>query len=345
MSINNQVEPVKGRELPQWLVFTFVALMTLGALLVSTGNISWLPENAQAAIKNNFGGSPSEGAAGPQGPQGLQGEPGPTGPMGPQGLSGDDGTPGEIGPKGETGASGAQGPTGQTGLAGESGIDGASGPMGPIGLTGAAGPQGEKGDTGTTGATGPQGEQGLQGPRGATGATGLQGIQGIQGIQGPPGGFGSYGSFYDNADHALTALTATPIPLNSTDFASGISIVDTYKIKIANAGKYNIAFSSQITNTANANRTITIWLSKNGIAQINWVAETSTDIVLGKDTLNERSVAAWNFFVNAASDDFYVLMIVANGSGVTIDGGLPTNTTPANIPSIPSTILTVNQVG
>ena len=335
----------KGRELPQWLVMTFVSALAVIALLISTGNISWLPANIQNAIKNNFGGSASEGISG------SLGAIGPQGPAGPQGATGSDGTPGEIGPRGpqgeqgETGAAGQagpQGPTGAQGLAGE------TGPMGPIGFTGATGPQGEKGEKGDTGSTGPQGIQGIQGetgPRGLTGATGPQGIQGIQGIQGPPGGFGYYGSFYDNTDIALNSGSAIPIPFNSTQFSNGVTIVDNYKITFAYSGKYNIAFSSQLDNAANQRRTVTIWLTKNGITQANWVADSSTDIFLGTATESERSVAAWNFFVEAVPGDYYALMVVTNGTQVTLYGSASSNTSPTGIPQIPSTILTVNQVG
>lgn len=177
------------------MVFLFVAFMATAALLISTGNISWLPENIQTTIRNNFGGSPSQGAAGPQGPQGeqgLPGEPGPTGPMGPQGLSGDDGTPGEVGPQGQSGATGA---------------DGDTGPVGPIGLTGAAGPQGDKGDTGPQGL---QGEQGETGPRGLTGDTGPVGATGPQG---PPGPAATEVSFTVTGGASTTAPTFSSDPL------------------------------------------------------------------------------------------------------------------------------------
>ena len=143
----------------------------------------------------------------------------------------------------------------------------------------------------------------------------------------------------------MTADTATAIPLNTTDFSSGISIVDGSKITFTNSGKYNIAFSTQFRNAANGRRVATIWLSKNGILQANWIAESATDVFLGTTVDTERSVAAWNFFVNASSGDYFVLMVVADNSNVYLYGDASDNTTSANIPQIPSTILTVNQVG
>lgn len=185
----------------------------------------------------------------------------------------------------------------------------------------------------------------LAGPRGFTGATGPQGNQGIQGIQGPPGGFGYYGSFYDDADVTLASGNETPIPLNRTAFSNGVTIAEGYKITFAYSGKYNIAFSSQLDNAANQRRIVTIWLTKNGIAQANWVTDSATDVFLGTTTESERSVAAWNFFVEAVPGDYYALMIVANGTQVTLHGSTSTNTSPTGIPAIPSTILTVNQIG
>jgi hypothetical protein len=192
--------------------------------------------------------------------------------------------------------------------------------MGPQGI---AGPQGERGATGSPGvngqdgAVGPTGPTGPQGPAGPTGATGATGATGPQG---PAGGFGAYGSFYDTTTVTVTASQAVPIPLNTTVFASDVSITNRYEIRFTKAGKYDIQFSSQIQNNANAVREVIIWLSKNGIA-------------------------SWNFFVDANANDFFVLLIATNGSGVQIHAGSSLVTNPLGIPLIPSTILTVNQVG
>lgn len=264
---------------------------------------------------------------------------------GAPGEQGEAGQPGEPGAPGETGAPGQPGPQGIQGICGPAGEIGLQGPPGPAGATGATGPIGPQGLQGIQGLTGPRGLTGETGPRGLQGIQGIQGIQGPTGPQGPAGGFGAYGSFYDTADRTVTSVVATQIPLNTTVFASGVSVVDNYKITFSQAGKFNIAFSSQLLSTSNQRRYVTIWLSKNGIASSNWLTETSTDVILGTAVTDERAVAAWNFFVDAQAGDYFVLMIVANGSNVTIHGGTSLNTSPAGIPQIPSTILTVNQVG
>jgi hypothetical protein len=241
--------------------------------------------------------------------------------------------------KGEQGSAGLQGPVGNTGAAG------ATGPQGPVGNTGATGPQGPVGNTGATGAQGPIGNTG------ATGATGATGPQGIQGIQGLPGitNMGFYGSFIDTTTVNILT-TAIAIPLNSTELSNGVLMengLEGLKTRITfnNSGSYNIQFSSQLYNPGNQARQITIWLAKNRItAGAGYIADSSTDIYLGTSADTERAVVAWNFFVSASANDFFELMIVANNTGVEIFSGASSNSS-RGAPSIPGTILTVNQVG
>jgi hypothetical protein len=105
-----------------------------------------------------------------------------------------------------------------------------------------------------------------------------------------------------------------------------------------NAGKYNIAFSAQIyqtNNTANVN----IWLSKNGSP----VSNTNTKVNLNSN--NHYLVAAWNFFVDAAANDYYEIIWSSSSTNTTIQYD-PEVTISGNVhPAIPSIILTVNQVG
>lgn len=293
----------------------------------------------------------------PPGSAGEDGEQGPAGPCGPQGEAGSVGPMGPTGAIGPAGPIGPQGPQGERGDKGETGAVGPQGPTGATGATGPMGPQGPQGLAGATGATGAQGETGPMGPTGPSGSTGATGPQGPQGI---PGGFGKRANFYYFNSQVLTEDTATPILLGSDfDSSDGVSLIDVgvspnvYRsgVRFAQAGWYNISFSSQILNSSNANRTVTIWLSKNGIAAENWVPESATDIIVGKATETERAVAAWNFSVQAQANDYYVLMVATNDTGVSIFGGASLNDSTSTggavvgLPSIPATILTINQVG
>lgn len=227
-------------------------------------------------------------------------------------------------------------------------LAGEVGAQGPQGLPGPQGIQGLQGLQGLMGPAGPVGPQGIQGVRGETGAgctngtcVGIQGPAGPQGPQGLPGTttFGYYGSFYDTSIVAITA-TPKPIPLGLPQFANGVTVVGNSRIALEYAGKYNIQFSTQLGNTSNGVRKITIWLSKKGSA----LALSSTDLYLGKAAETERQVASWNFFVDASAGDYFELMIVADAAGASIISGDSDNKD-KGAPAIPGTILTVNQVG
>lgn len=286
------------------------------------------------------------GARGAKGPTGSPGPAGPTGPVGPEGPVGP--------PDGSTVLSGQGQPTAVVGKAGDFYVNLQDWSMwGPkvddtwaLG-TSLIGPPGAIGPRGPSGGTGPQGPAG---PQGLTGPQGAQGIQGPVGPQGLPGGFGAYGSFDDTATVPVTFVAppnnvATAVQLRRTLFAQGVSVVDDTGIRMVAAGKFNIAFSLQLLNRANARRTVTLWLSKNGVDVGNWIPWTSTDLQLGTTVDTERRVAAWNFFVDAAAGDTYTLMIAADGDRVDILAGDSLNVDPPGVPQIPSTILTVNQVG
>jgi hypothetical protein len=123
---------------------------------------------------------------------------------------------------------------------------------------------------------------------------------------------------------------------NTTDFASGVSIVDNKKITIANGGKYNIQFSAQLDKTDSGKDEVEIWLSKNG----NNVSDSSTVVSLeGNDA---KVVAAWNWFVDASSGDYYEIKWHSNDTNMRILAR-PSQSNPSR-PAIPSIILTVNKI-
>jgi len=146
-----------------------------------------------------------------------------------------------------------------------------------------------------------------------------------------------FGSFYDLEDQTNAGATSTnKFKLRQTDLSNGVSIVSDSRITIANAGVYDIQFSTQINKSSGGTAVVEIWLQKNG----QNVANTSTEVVLQGN--NTRIVAAWNLFVNALAGDYYELCWHSNNTGVFIDyvagGSNPTR------PNIPSIILTVNQI-
>ncbi len=303
------------------LVLVLTLVLSLVSLSIAFGRTTWLPDSVVDLVED--AGTPSIGIQGPQGEIGPEGACGPIGPVGEQGPQGEPGPAGACGPIGPQGATGPAGPTGATGLTG------AVGPQGPQGETGAAGPKGD------TGATGPAG------PTGATGPIGATGPQGPAGPQGEPGGFGAHGSFFDTTPSVeLTLDQAIPVPLNTTAFANGVSIVEGTKITFATAGKYDIQFSTQLQKADGGSDWVSVWVAKNG-SNISW---TNTDVLITGTNTASRHVVAWNFFVDVAAGDFVQLMMSSTTSSQMSIVSVGTQTTPDR-PEIPGTILTVNQVG
>jgi hypothetical protein len=150
---------------------------------------------------------------------------------------------------------------------------------------------------------------------------------------------GSYGSFYDTTTQTNPIANVNrSMSLNTTDISNGVSIsgssdpFNTY-IKTTNAGVYNIQFSAQIekTNPGGTNTTY-IWLRKNGTN----LDETNTAFELSQ---NGKGVAAWNWFVNSAANDYYQIMWSSNATDTQLVAS-----TPAYGPTVPSVIVTANRV-
>ena len=150
---------------------------------------------------------------------------------------------------------------------------------------------------------------------------------------------GSYGSFYSTQTQTNVASTARSMSLNTTDITNGVSIsgstnpYNTY-IKTENAGVYDIQFSAQVDKTDSGTDEIWIWLRKNGIN----VTDSATSIQLVGN--GAHYVAAWNFFVNAAANDYFQLMWYSPDANVRLHAEAGFGV----VPGIPSLIVTANRV-
>jgi hypothetical protein len=157
------------------------------------------------------------------------------------------------------------------------------------------------------------------------------------------GGFntatGSYGSFYSTQTQTNVAGTARSMSLNITDITNGVSIsgstnpFNTY-IKTENAGVYDIQFSAQVDKTDSGTDEIWIWLRKNGTD----ISDSATSIQLVGN--GAHYVAAWNFFVNSAANDYYQLMWYSPDANVRLHAEAGFGV----VPGIPSLIVTANRV-
>lgn len=151
---------------------------------------------------------------------------------------------------------------------------------------------------------------------------------------------GSYGSFYDTTTQTNpVANIPRSMSFNTTDITNGVSIsgstnpYNTY-VKTENAGVYNIQFSAQIDKTDSGADEIVIWLAKNGTA----LTDTATTLTLNGN--NDKQVAAWNWFVNSAANDYYQIIWYSADTNLRILA----ETAGGGHPGIPSVILTANRV-
>lgn len=150
---------------------------------------------------------------------------------------------------------------------------------------------------------------------------------------------GSYGSFYHTAS-LLNTVPGTPntMSLSTTDLSFGVTISGSIndKIKFDVAGVYNIQFSAQMDKTSAGSDFITyIWIKQNS----NDVPISNTAItVLGGS--NAKTVAAWNWFVNANAGDYVQIMWASAAS----DARIQYDAAPAYGPVVPSLIVTANRV-
>jgi hypothetical protein len=148
----------------------------------------------------------------------------------------------------------------------------------------------------------------------------------------------TYGAFYDTTTQTNSNVgNAIPVSYNTVDINSGVTIAGAgnTNITIAKAGIYNIQFSLQLSKSDSGNDVIYIWLDKNGTS----VPESATDVTLIGN--GGKQVAAWNFVVSAAANDYYRLMWMSTDTNASIIRV----TNPAPVPTTPSVILTVVPVG
>jgi hypothetical protein len=148
---------------------------------------------------------------------------------------------------------------------------------------------------------------------------------------------GYYGAFQDNTTQTAASInTAYAVKLNTTDLTNGVTVANNSKIKIANAGIYNIQFSLQLEKTGGSGNMIAdIWLRKNGVN----LDGTTGKVVLTGSANASPVVAAWNYVVAVSSNDSLELMWATSNTNVEIVAAVAT----APHPSIPSAILTVTQ--
>jgi len=167
----------------------------------------------------------------------------------------------------------------------------------------------------------------------------------LQSIASPRGGRfinNPYGAFQDGTDQtAANTTTAYAITFDTTDFNNGVTLSNSSRLNVSQAGIYNIQFSVQLVNTTNASVDVDIWFCKNGT---NIDKSNSRFGLAPRKSVGDpfHFIGAMNFFVSLSSGDYVELMWRTSDVGAYIEH-YAASSTPTR-PSIPSVITTVTFV-
>jgi hypothetical protein len=145
-----------------------------------------------------------------------------------------------------------------------------------------------------------------------------------------------YGEFTKtNSQSPVAANTAYPLLFTNTEIANGVSIgTTTSEIYVDQAGLYNIACSVQITSNNSAQKSIWVWLRKNGTTDFPNSARVAS-ITLNNGYL----VVTLNEVASLLANDFIEVMYAADSTNVSI----ATVAATAFAPAAPAVILAVTQ--
>ena len=164
-------------------------------------------------------------------------------------------------------------------------------------------------------------------------------------ILGPRGGKyinAPYGAFQDGTDQvAANTTTAYAVTFDTTDFSNGVTLSNSSRLNVSQAGLYNLQFSIQFTNTTNASQDVDVWFRKNG---------TNIDKSNSRFGFAPRKgvgdpfhiVATLNFFVSLAANDYVEIMWRPTDVGVQIEH-YAASSSPTR-PVVPSVIATLTFV-
>jgi len=151
-----------------------------------------------------------------------------------------------------------------------------------------------------------------------------------------------YGAFEDTTDQtAANTTTAYAIAFNTTNFSNGVTLSNSSRLNVAQAGIYDIQFSLQFKNTDNDGQDADVWFRKNGT---NIANSNSRFHISARKSSGDPShlIAAMNFFVSLAANDYVEIMWRPTNIAVSLEHFAASST--PDRPVIPSVIATLTFV-
>lgn len=143
-----------------------------------------------------------------------------------------------------------------------------------------------------------------------------------------------YGAFYSTVDQsAAAANTAYAFTYNNTQINSGVTLTNSSRLNVAQAGFYKVSFSAQLVTDSNKGD-LWIWLRKSGTDIANTARKVnleSSDMVVA---------AAWDYPISLIIDDYIEIMWATDQTDLHFEADAAT----AFAPSAPSIIATLTQV-
>ena len=156
-------------------------------------------------------------------------------------------------------------------------------------------------------------------------------------VNNPPSGYMSrnYGNLFDTTTQTNPSATgANVMTINTTDIASGVSVVNNSRITIAFAGTYNINFSAQFSRPGGTGfSTIKVWMRKNGV-DIDGSAG-----IFNVPQSGGAVVASWDSMYAVNSGDYYEFVWASSDTTVVMNAAVAgTNPTSPTAPSVAVTV-------
>ena len=154
-----------------------------------------------------------------------------------------------------------------------------------------------------------------------------------------------YGAFSSYVDQTAVANTDTLMTFNTTDFASGVSVVGTNKIQVEHPGIYNLQWSGQFQNTSVQLHDVSVWIRQgNGAGAATDVAGSTGFISVPNSHggVDGHIIVGWNYFLSMQANDYVQLVWSTDNAAVTIQH-YPAQTGPVR-PSTASLIATLSFV-
>jgi len=150
-----------------------------------------------------------------------------------------------------------------------------------------------------------------------------------------------YGAFQSLVDQAIaTANTAYAMTLDTTDYSNGVTLSNSSRMNVKNAGVYNFQWSGQFKNTDSQIHDVSVWLRKNGADVTGSTGFISIPNKHG--SVDGHLIVGWNYFLELAANDYIELWWSATNTSISLEH-FPTQTSPTR-PSTASLITTLNFV-